>query len=189
MTAGLLIRGALSLAGPAAVPAASATACTAVKLLGAAYLALLAIQALRQSRRGRAVTAPALPLAGNPWRTGLVGNVLNPKIAVFYTGLLPALAPSGFSPRAGTAPAGSRPHRPHDRPARQLGDAASPSPCLLRQAPRTPRPGPRHRCPPDRVRNQGRHPSALNPHVRAWRPGGRRRAPRVLPPRLVHDLI
>ncbi|MEU9383777.1 LysE family transporter, partial [Streptomyces sp. NPDC048279] len=56
-----------------------------------------------QSRRGRAVTAPALPLAGNPWRTGLVGNVLNPKIAVFYTGLLPALAPSGFSPRAGTA--------------------------------------------------------------------------------------
>ncbi|MER8006980.1 LysE family transporter [Streptomyces sp. NPDC094149] len=33
---------------------------------------------------------------GNPWRTGLVSNVLNPKIAVFYTGLLPSLAPPGL---------------------------------------------------------------------------------------------
>ncbi|MFE7886538.1 LysE family translocator, partial [Streptomyces sp. NPDC057411] len=34
---------------------------------------------------------------------GLVGNVLNPKIAVFYTGLLPTLAPSGLSPHTGMA--------------------------------------------------------------------------------------
>ncbi|MGW2419550.1 hypothetical protein ACWC0C_09895 [Streptomyces sp. NPDC001709] len=26
--------------------------------------------------------------AGSAWRTGLISNVLNPKIAVFYTGLL-----------------------------------------------------------------------------------------------------
>ena len=31
--------------------------------------------------------------AAGPWRTGLISNVLNPKIAVFYTGLLPTLAP------------------------------------------------------------------------------------------------
>ncbi|WP_308432221.1 LysE family translocator [Streptomyces massasporeus] len=50
-------------------------------------------------------TAPAVaaaetgPAVGSPWRTGLVGNVLNPKNAAFCTGLLPTLAP----PRLPTA--------------------------------------------------------------------------------------
>ncbi|MER6983021.1 LysE family transporter, partial [Streptomyces carpinensis] len=55
----------------------------------------LGAQALWQ-HRGAALAASADtgPAAvGSPWRTGLVSNVLNPKIAVFYTGLLPALAP------------------------------------------------------------------------------------------------
>jgi threonine/homoserine/homoserine lactone efflux protein len=89
----------------AALLAASATAYTAVKLLGAAYLGFLGVQALWQSRNSRVVTAVgnAPSPAGNPWRTGLVSNVFNPKIAVFYTGLLPTLAPSGFSPHLGMA--------------------------------------------------------------------------------------
>ncbi|MER6453072.1 LysE family transporter [Streptomyces sp900105245] len=41
-------------------------------------------------------TGPAA-VAG-PWRTGLVSNLLNPKIAVFHTGLLPAPAPPGLPP-------------------------------------------------------------------------------------------
>nr|WP_324605928.1 LysE family transporter [Streptomyces sp. NRRL S-813] len=59
--------------------------------------------ALLNSRRGRpaASAANVPPPSGNPWRTGLVGNVFNPKIAVFYTGLLPTLAPSGLSPHLG----------------------------------------------------------------------------------------
>ncbi|GAA3645541.1 LysE family translocator [Streptomyces chitinivorans] len=105
ITVGLLLWGVLTVAGLAAVLAASAVAYTAVKLAGAAYLVFLGVQALLGSRRGRrgeaAASAPA-PV-GNPWRTGLVANALNPKIAVFYTGLLPTLAPPGLSPHTGMA--------------------------------------------------------------------------------------
>ncbi|MFB7864218.1 LysE family translocator [Streptomyces sp. NPDC056069] len=42
-------------------------------------------------------SAPARSAApGSAWRTGLVANLLNPKIGVFYTGLLPTLAPPGL---------------------------------------------------------------------------------------------
>ncbi|MEU9118827.1 LysE family translocator [Streptomyces sp. NPDC048506] len=94
---GLLAWGALTVAGLAAVLAASPAAYLAVKLLGAGYLVLLGVQGLRQHRR--AVPRPAaggVRTTGSPWRTGLVGNLLNPKIAVFYTGLLPTLAPDGM---------------------------------------------------------------------------------------------
>jgi threonine/homoserine/homoserine lactone efflux protein len=103
---GLLVWGALTVLGLAAVLAASATAYTVVKLAGAAYLLFLGVQSLLQSRRHRAaapVAAGGAATKGNPWRTGLVSNVFNPKIAVFYTGLLPTLAPSGMSPHAGMA--------------------------------------------------------------------------------------
>ncbi|GAA2295225.1 LysE family translocator [Streptomyces hawaiiensis] len=105
ITGGLLIWGVLTVVGLAAVLAASATAYTVVKLAGAAYLVLLGVQALLDSRRVRAQVVGVLPdaLAGNPWRTGLVSNVFNPKIAVFYTGSLPTLAPSGLSPHTGMA--------------------------------------------------------------------------------------
>ncbi|POX63192.1 threonine transporter RhtB [Streptomyces sp. Ru62] len=92
---GLLLWGASTVAGLAAVLAASPAAYLTVKLLGAGYLVFLGAQALWQHGR----SAPAGPTdagpaaVGSPWRTGLVSNALNPKIAVFYTGLLPTLAP------------------------------------------------------------------------------------------------
>ncbi|MEV6757696.1 LysE family translocator [Streptomyces sp. NPDC051214] len=105
ITAGLLVWGVLTVVGLAAVLAASTTAYTVVKLAGALYLGFLGIQALLQSRRSRsagsATDSPSSSSSGNPWRTGLVSNVFNPKIAVFYTGLLPTLAPSGVSPHLG----------------------------------------------------------------------------------------
>ncbi|MGA5582841.1 LysE family translocator [Streptomyces thermodiastaticus] len=104
ITAGLLIWGALTVVGLAAVLAASATAYTVVKLAGAAYLGFLGVQSLLQSRRSRSGSPAAhgapVPV-GSPWRTGLTSNLFNPKIAVFYTGLLPTLAPSGLSPHLG----------------------------------------------------------------------------------------
>ncbi|MCT9138972.1 LysE family translocator [Streptomyces violarus] len=103
ITAGLLVWGALTVVGLAAVLAASATAYTVVKLVGAAYLVALGIQSLLGSRKARAREQGGAAPAGNPWRTGLVSNVFNPKIAVFYTGLLPTLAPTGLSPHAGMA--------------------------------------------------------------------------------------
>ncbi|WP_030775676.1 LysE family translocator [Streptomyces sp. NRRL S-920] len=106
ITAGLLVWGVLTVAGLAAVLAASAVAYTAVKLLGAAYLVFLGIQALVRSRKGAPPSA-AVPGAaadgGSPWRTGLVSNVLNPKIAVFYTGLLPTLTPHSLPSHLGMA--------------------------------------------------------------------------------------
>lgn len=94
---GLLVWGALTVAGLAAVLAASPTAYTVVRLLGAGYLVVLGVQALWRSR-----STDARPVEGTPglratsgFRTGVVSNVLNPKIAVFYTGLLPGLVPAG----------------------------------------------------------------------------------------------
>ncbi|MER6558572.1 LysE family translocator [Streptomyces sp. NPDC001027] len=103
--AGLLAWGLLTVVGLAAVLAASATAYTAVKLVGAVYLVFLGVQALLHSRRhrtGTPVPDNAVP-KGSPWRTGFVSNIFNPKIAVFYTGLLPTLAPSGLAPHTGMA--------------------------------------------------------------------------------------
>ncbi|MEU1201170.1 LysE family translocator [Streptomyces sp. NPDC005813] len=93
---GLLVWGALTVAGLAAVLAASPMAYLTVRLLGAGYLVLLGVQALRHSRRPLSMDEgrSSAHLAGSPWRTGLISNVLNPKIAVFYTGLLPTLAPA-----------------------------------------------------------------------------------------------
>ncbi|MEV5840807.1 LysE family translocator [Streptomyces sp. NPDC051985] len=91
---GLLVWGALTAAGLAAVLAASPTAYLTVRLLGAGYLVFLGAQALWQHRRPAPAAADRRgTAAGGAWRTGLLSNLLNPKIAVFYTGLLPALAP------------------------------------------------------------------------------------------------
>lgn len=96
---GLLVWGALTVAGLAAVLAASPAGYLTLRLLGAGYLVFLGAQALWQYRRSAPAPANAPahagtgPATGSPWRTGLVSNVLNPKIAVFYTGLLPTLAP------------------------------------------------------------------------------------------------
>ncbi|MGW6982798.1 LysE family translocator [Streptomyces sp. NPDC054932] len=99
---GLLIWGALTVAGLAALLAASAEVYLVVKLAGAAYLCWLGIRSLLRPGAEPVGERPGADGAG-AWRTGLVANVLNPKIAVFYTGLLPALAPPGLRPAAGMA--------------------------------------------------------------------------------------
>ncbi|MFD8982179.1 LysE family translocator [Streptomyces sp. NPDC059564] len=102
IAAGLLLWGALTVAGLAALLAASAEVYLVVKLAGAAYLCFLGIRSLRRPGAGPA-DSPASDSGGSAWRTGLVSNALNPKIAVFYTGLLPTLAPPGLRPAAGMA--------------------------------------------------------------------------------------
>ena len=97
VAAGCLVWGVLTAAGLAAILAASAHAYAVVKLVGAAYLVFLGVQALWRSRRGTASAASeSAPRGeGRPFVTGLLTNLLNPKIAVFYTGLLPQLVPAG----------------------------------------------------------------------------------------------
>jgi threonine/homoserine/homoserine lactone efflux protein len=89
---GCLVWGLLTVAGLAAVLAASATAYTVVKFVGAGYLIFLGLQTLWRTRRGSAVPAAAAESGssgGRPFRNGLLTNLLNPKIAVFYTTFLP----------------------------------------------------------------------------------------------------
>ena len=85
---------AASALGIAALLAASATGFTALKLVGAGYLVFLGLQAIWGTRRG----APAPVWAerqGAPFRQGLVTNLLNPKIAVFYSTFLPQFIVDG----------------------------------------------------------------------------------------------
>jgi threonine/homoserine/homoserine lactone efflux protein len=70
--------------GLAAVIAASAVAFTAIKLVGALYLVYLGLRALR----GSGEPSPS-PAGGSAFGQGLASNLLNPKIAVFFTSLLP----------------------------------------------------------------------------------------------------
>jgi RhtB (resistance to homoserine/threonine) family protein len=78
--------------GLAAVVSTSATAFAAIKLAGAAYLVYLGLQALRSARTDRPESEPiprSAPSSRLAFRQGLVSNILNPKIAVFFTSLLP----------------------------------------------------------------------------------------------------
>ena len=103
--AGLPLHAAASALGLAAVLAASATAFTVLKLLGAAYLIWLGISAIREAGRGEVVadvlTAGAEGrTSGEGWRAflqGFLSNALNPKVALFYLAFLPQFMRPGDS--------------------------------------------------------------------------------------------
>ena len=78
-------------AGVAAVLQASEPAFVAVKLAGAAYLVFLGLQTLVPALRSRGAKPNASP-RGRPLRQGLVSNLGNPKMAIFFTSLLPQFA-------------------------------------------------------------------------------------------------
>ena len=87
---GLLLWGAATALGIAAVLAASAAAFTVVKLAGAAYLVWLGVQAIRHAGRPDPVDARAEAASrAAAFRRGLLTNLLNPKAALFFSALLP----------------------------------------------------------------------------------------------------
>jgi threonine/homoserine/homoserine lactone efflux protein len=89
ISAGCFVWACASALGVAALLAASQTAYDALRLVGAAYLVWLGVQSLLAARRG---TPPVLgegPRQGHPFRQGLLTNLFNPKIAVFYSTFLP----------------------------------------------------------------------------------------------------
>jgi RhtB (resistance to homoserine/threonine) family protein len=97
---GLLVWTLATALGVAAVVHASATAFTALKLVGAAYLVWLGIQALRAAGHGLAESGSATAGsrrigARRGFRQGLISNLANPKIAVFFTSLVPQFVGSG----------------------------------------------------------------------------------------------
>jgi RhtB (resistance to homoserine/threonine) family protein len=90
IAAGCMTWAIASAVGVAAVLAASETAYDALRLVGAAYLIWLGAQSLLAARSGQIDQVPAGRLARHsPFRQGLLTNLFNPKIALFYTTFLP----------------------------------------------------------------------------------------------------
>lgn len=101
---GCLAHASASALGLSLLLARSSAAFELVKLIGAAYLVFLATQALRE-----ATATPSVPAVGacsprtgvtGDWRCfvqGLLTNLLNPKVALFYLTFLPQFVPTGTS--------------------------------------------------------------------------------------------
>ena len=101
ISTGTVIWATLSGFGVAALLQASAEAFTVVRLAGAAYLCLLGVRAIRDAFTHEvepAVAAEASDRAlrfGRPFRQGLLTNLLNPKVGLFYTTLVPQIVDPG----------------------------------------------------------------------------------------------
>ena len=89
ISAGCLAWATASALGVAAVLAASQTAYDALRLVGAVYLIWLGVQSLLAARSGVVPVAETEGAKGKPFRQGLLTNLFNPKIAVFYSTFLP----------------------------------------------------------------------------------------------------
>ncbi|MDQ3934673.1 MAG: LysE family translocator [Actinomycetota bacterium] len=91
--AGNLVWGTASAVGVTSLLAASDTAFTALKLAGAAYLVVLGLQALLAAKRGDSVAPPpgsdGALAARTAFRRGLASDLLNVKVGLFWTALLP----------------------------------------------------------------------------------------------------
>jgi threonine/homoserine/homoserine lactone efflux protein len=79
--------------GVAAVIVASEPAFLALRVVGAAYLVWLGVRSLVAAWRRTPREAPR-PTRRAPFRQGVLSNLGNPKMAVFFTSLLPQFATS-----------------------------------------------------------------------------------------------
>jgi threonine/homoserine/homoserine lactone efflux protein len=84
-------------AGLAALLIASEPAFLALRLFGAAYLVYLGVQSLYRAVRRMGTRSGVVLAPPRPFRQGLVSNLGNPKMAVFFPSLLPQFADS-FAP-------------------------------------------------------------------------------------------
>lgn len=96
---GLMVWGVLAAVGVAALLAASAPVFTVLKLCGAAYLFWLGAQAFWSTRHNQAHRDVQVQPGAytSPYRQGLLSNLLNPKVGVFYTTFLPQFIPPHVS--------------------------------------------------------------------------------------------
>ena len=96
ITIGSLLHTAMAALGLSAVLATSAQAFTVVKLLGAAYLIYLGVRMLTKASSLELVTPRFRRAAAlGAFREGVVTNVLNPKVALFFLALMPQFIDPG----------------------------------------------------------------------------------------------
>lgn len=88
ITVGSLLHTAMAAVGLSAVLATSASAFAVVKILGAAYLIYLGVRMLTTASAGE---PPHVRGTGalRSFRDGILTNVLNPKVALFFLALMP----------------------------------------------------------------------------------------------------
>lgn len=100
IVAGCLVWGAAVALGLGALLAASTLAFTVLKWAGAAYLCWLALNLLLRPRDRFEIAegAPSTPGEFAWMRRGLLTNLLNPKVGVFYVSFLPQFLPAGVAP-------------------------------------------------------------------------------------------
>jgi threonine/homoserine/homoserine lactone efflux protein len=90
--------GVLVAMGLGAVLMASQLAYSILKWVGAGYLIWTGYKMLRYPRASFVVENTAAPNAGRAsFGTGLLTNLLNPKVGIFYVSFLPQFVPSGVS--------------------------------------------------------------------------------------------
>ena len=102
---GCLIWGVAVALGLGALITASPVAFLVLKWAGAAYLLYLGARLIWKPRRTFALGAAgsaARPGGWDPLRRGLLTNLLNPKIGVFYVSFLPQFPPPGMNMAAYT---------------------------------------------------------------------------------------
>jgi threonine/homoserine/homoserine lactone efflux protein len=104
IVAGLFVWGAAAAVGVSALLTASQLAFDVLRYAGAAYLVWFGARLLLRAVRPRPQDAlPEAPPARTAWRAarlGLLTNLLNPKVGVFYVALLPQFLPAGSDPLA-----------------------------------------------------------------------------------------
>jgi len=92
---GCLLWGAAVAFGLGALIALSELAFNVLKYCGAAYLAWLGLTMLLRPRRSFATADTSTDARTNWLLKGMMGNVLNPKVGVFYVSFLPQFIPQG----------------------------------------------------------------------------------------------
>lgn len=95
---GCFIWGALVAFGLGALLAVSELAYSLLKWCGAAYLCWLGAQLLLRPRQSFTLSSGDDAQSSNWFLRGMLGNVLNPKMGVFYVSFLPQFIPAGHSP-------------------------------------------------------------------------------------------
>jgi threonine/homoserine/homoserine lactone efflux protein len=108
--AGSLVWGSAAAIGIATLLARSASAYEMVKLAGAGYLIVLGARALWSARRLGGValdedSRAASPRVRNAWGAflyGLTGDLLNPKMGLFYVAVIPQVVPHSIPILRGT---------------------------------------------------------------------------------------
>ncbi|WP_263057073.1 LysE family translocator [Pantoea agglomerans] len=96
--AGCFVWGALVALGLGALLAVSEMAYTVLKVCGAVYLSWLGLQLLIRPRSSFSNGDDNNVSQGSWFIIGMLGNVLNPKMGIFYVSFLPQFIPAGHSP-------------------------------------------------------------------------------------------